>query len=340
MKSEYWKSALRLGLPLLFGALVLWLIYRGMDMSQVVGVLHSGVDYKVLGLSLIFGLVANVIRGYRWHLLVRASLPAGEAEPRRINAIATVLGSYTVNMGIPRAGELWRCAEYKRYERMPFSTLLGTLVVDRLADVCALGLIFVGTLVAYTPFFVGVLEAQPSIGDGARSLLGSVWVYVALGGVVLLVALGVMLLRRYPNSRASEGTRRVIQGVCSVRYMPERWLFVGYSVLIWLGYFAFFYTAFFAFEFTRTLPIEVGIIAFAMCSAAVLAPVQAGLGPWHFMMITTLVYYGVSREDAGAYALIVHSVQTLWITLVGLVAIVALPIINRRYQRRLYTTTN
>lgn len=340
MKSDFLKSTLRLGVPLLFGVLVLWLIYRGMDMSQVMAVLHSGVDYQILGLSLIFGLIANVIRGYRWHLLVRATLQPGEGEPRRINAIATVLGSYTVNMGIPRAGELWRCAEYKRYEQMPFSTLLGTLVVDRLADVISLGLILLGTVLSYSSFFLGILEQQPSIGAGARSLLGSVWVYIAIGVAMLAILGAIALMRRYPNSRVAEGIKRTIQGAGSVRYMPERWLFVGYSLLIWVGYFAFFYTAFFAFDFTRSLPFEVGVIAFAMCSAAVLAPVQAGLGPWHFMVITTLVYYGVSREDAGAYALIVHSVQTLWITLIGLVSILALPIINRHYQRKLYTETN
>lgn len=319
---------------------MLWLIYGGMDMSQVMAVLHSGVDYQILGLSLVFGLIANVVRGYRWHLLIRANLRQGEGEPRQINAIATVLGSYTVNMGIPRAGELWRCAEYKRYEQMPFSTLLGTLVVDRLADVISLGLILLGTVLGYSSFFLGVLEQQPSIGAGARSLLNSVWVYVALGLAILVVMGSMTLMRRYPNSRIAESVKRTIQGAASVRYMPERWLFVGYSLLIWVGYFAFFYTAFFAFDFTRSLPLDVGIIAFAMCSASVLAPVQAGLGPWHFMVITTLVYYGVAREDAGAYALIVHSVQTLWITLVGLVAIIALPIINRRYQRKLYTETN
>lgn len=337
MKSGYWKSLLRLGVPLLFGVLVLWLIYRDMDLRQVMVVLDSGVDYKVLILSLVFGLVANVIRGYRWHLLVKATLRDTEGVPRRINAIATVLGSYTVNMGIPRAGELWRCVEYKRYERMPFATLFGTLVVDRLADICSLGLILLGTVLAYSSFFLGVLEQQPDLGHDARSLLSSAWVYVALGVGILLLVVAILLLRRYPNSRIAQGVRRMMQGIYSVRYMSGRWLFLVYSILIWLGYFAFFYTAFFAFAFTRELPIEVGIIAFAMCSAAVVAPVQAGLGPWHFMIITTLVYYGVSREDAGAYALIVHSVQTLWIALVGLVSILALPIINRRYQRKLCT---
>ena len=42
----------------------------------------------------------------------------------------------------------------------------------------------------------------------------------------------------------------------------------------------------------------------------------------------------MAAQPAKDFALIVHTAQTLWITLVGLIAIIALPIINRHYTRR------
>lgn len=327
------KASLRLGIPLAFGVLVLWLIYRGIDMAEVNRVLRAEVDFGILGFSLLFGLGANLIRGLRWHLLVQPIVPAGEPMPKLSNAIYTVLGSYTVNMGIPRAGELWRCAEYKRYEGITFSSLFGTLINDRLADVISLGIILACTIVLYSDFFLGFFHDTPSISSGVHSIGSSVWLYVAIALGLLLLGIGIWAVRRYPESKAAKIVYSIMHGISSIRYMPQRGLFITYSVLIWIGYFGYFYTTFYAFPFTQGLPIEAGIIAFAMSSMSALAPVQAGLGPWHFMVITTLTAYGVTRADAGAFALIVHTTQTLWITLVGLVAIIALPIVNRRYSR-------
>lgn len=324
---------LRLGIPLVFGGLILWLVYRGIDMGAVDRVLRSQADYGVLALSLVFGLVANVIRGLRWHLLILPIVPKGETKPRLINSIATVLGSYTVNMCIPRAGELWRCAEYKRYERLTFSSLFGTMINDRLIDVFSLGLILGGAILLYGDFFSTFIRQVPFVWNGLHSLSNSIWIYVGVLILSLLLWLIWDYVRRHPEGKFVQILRSVVGGIGSIRQMPHRGLFLFYSLLIWLGYFGFFYTTFYAFPFTRDLPLEVGVTAFSLSSISVLIPVQGGLGPWHFVVITTLTLYGVAHVDAGAFALIVHTVQTLWITLVGLVAIIALPIINRAYGR-------
>ena len=78
-----------------------------------------------------------------------------------------------------------------------------------------------------------------------------------------------------------------------------------------------------------TVSIPTGLIAFTMSSIGVAVPVQGGIGPWHFMVIATLVCFGVNENDAAAFALVVHTVQTIWTGLCGLFAIVALPVNNR-----------
>lgn len=279
-----------------------------------------------------FGLGANVIRGLRWQLLIEP-LTEGQPRPRLRNAIYTVLGSYTVNMVIPRAGELWRCAEYKRREQISFSSLFGTLITDRLTDVVCLGFILLGVVLANPDFFLGLLGQGRDWQSMMAQLVASPWLYVAL----VLVAVGgyavVRLLRRHPENRISQAVHQIWAGVQSIRAMKHRGLFILYSIAIWLGYFGFFYTAFLAFPFTRELPLSVGLIAFGMSALSVLAPVQNGMGAWHWMVVMTLGAYGVLQTDAKSFALIVHLTQTLWITLVGLIAIVILPITNRNYVR-------
>ena len=43
--------------------------------------------------------------------------------------------------------------------------------------------------------------------------------------------------------------------------------------------------------------------------------------------------FGVTKEDAGAFALVVHTTQTVWTTAVGFVAIGLLPFVNKKYDR-------
>lgn len=308
------------------------MLYRNTKLDDVAKLLSSSVDYSILALSLVFGLIANILRGFRWHLLVRPVVTQGP-EPRLITAICTVLGSYAVNMGIPRSGELWRCAEYKRFESLPFSTLLGTLINDRLMDVLCLGLILMAVVLSYYQHFIGFISQHTSLSLQLDGLASSPWLYLALA-LLALIAVGIFIyVRKRPQSKISQLINMTLQGILSIRHMRQRGRFLAYSISIWVLYFLFFYTTFFAFPFTRALPIDAGLIAFAMSSLSVIAPVQNGMGPWHFMVITTLVGYGVSREDAGAFALIVHTLQTLWIALIGLVAILALPLLSRGYQR-------
>ena len=315
------KSILWIVVPLLLGGLGFYGLYRDTDWHELQETLRTGVNYPILLFSLLFGLMSNLCRGLRWELLVRP-LTAGEAPPRRINAVCTVLGSYTVNMGIPRSGEVWRCVEMERREDIPFAGLFGTLIVDRLTDVTMLGLILLGIILSSTDFFIGYFASHPELEASLRAFIYSPWSVVLV--VVGLLALGgfVWLLRYRRGSRMS------------IRYMPHRGRFLLLTLLIWIGYFCYFYFALFAFEATRDLPLSVASIAFAMSSMSVIVPVQAGMGAWHAAVIITFTTFGMAVQPAKDFALIVHTAQTLWITLVGLIAIIALPIINRHYTRR------
>ena len=326
------KSILWVILPLLLGGLGFYTLYRDTDWGELAKTLRTGVDYPVLLFSLLFGLMSNLCRGLRWELLVRPIATDG-APPRRINAICTVLGSYTVNMGIPRSGEVWRCVEMERREDLPFTGLFGTLIVDRLIDVCMLGMILVVIILSSTDFFLNYYIAHPELKEGLMQFIHSPWFIVLL--IVGFLGLGafIALLYYYPKSRLAQFFIQIGRGMVSIRRMPQRGKFLLLTALIWVGYFCYFYFALFAFEATSHLPLSVASIAFAMSSMSVIVPVQAGMGAWHAAVILTFTTFGMAEQPAKDFAFIVHTAQTLWITLVGLIAILALPWINRHYRR-------
>ena len=102
------------------------------------------------------------------------------------------------------------------------------------------------------------------------------------------------------------------------------WLFIIETVGIWLCYFLQFYLCFFCFDFSSGLSVAAALLLFVAGSVAVVVPTPNGAGPWHFAVMSIMMLYGVSSTDAGAFALIVHSLQTLLVALLGIVGLVML----------------
>ena len=71
---------------------------------------------------------------------------------------------------------------------------------------------------------------------------------------------------------------------------------------------------------------------FVVGSIAVVVPTPNGAGPWHFAVITMMMLYGVNATDAGAFALIVHGIQTLLVIILGIYGWLHLSLVNRTKQ--------
>ena len=324
------RTFLKIILPLAFGCLLLWYLYSKMDLNEIWEVIRKGVRYDIILFSLLFGLGANIMRGLRWGLLIRS---LGD-KVKTHNVIYAVLGNYAVNLVLPRVGEVWRCGMITKYDKIPFTRLLGTLLIDRVSDTVMVGLITCSIILFNFGFFQDFFAKNPSLLEGFQSMFNSIWIYII--GVSFII--GIWFVFTYMSNftlvkKAKSMLQNIWEGMKSVWLMKQKGLFLIQTLLIWIGYFFYFYITFFAFDFTQDLGIVVGLIAFTMGSIAVAVPVQGGIGPWHFMVIATLVCFGVKETDAAAFALVVHTVQTIWLGLTGLVGVIALPIINRKKNR-------
>ena len=85
-----------------------------------------------------------------------------------------------------------------------------------------------------------------------------------------------------------------------------------------------YYLTFQCFEATSHLSLMCGLVTFIVGSIAVIVPTPNGAGPWHFAVKTMLILYGIQQNDALFFVLIVHSVQTLLVILLGIYAWIAL----------------
>ncbi len=314
-------------LPLAFGLLIFWFIFRKFDFREIVSILKQDVNFWFIFLSLPFGLAGNIFRAYRWELLIR---PLGY-KPKMSNLIYAVLGNYGVNLVFPRLGEVWRCTMITRYEKIPFTKVFGTLITDRLADVFAVALIVIPAFIMNVPYFESFFVQHPESFDAFNNILTSIWTYTTIVVIGLLIGLFLVVFKHHPwVKKSKQMILGVWEGIRSIFSMKEKGLFLFYTVLIWLGYFLYFYICFYAFPFTKDLGWNCGLIAFGMSSIAVAVPVQGAIGPWHAMVIAVLMGFGITSIDAAAFAFCVHTIQQLIFTTgFGLFGVLALPIVNK-----------
>lgn len=310
-------------LPLLLGVAILYFIYRNFDFSRVMPELKQ-MDMWWFAVTIFFGIMSHVIRGWRWCL---ALAPLGY-KPSSANCVYSVYIAYASNLVVPRVGELSRCVVLDRYDNVPFVQSFGTLVAERLLDTIMVLLILIAAVSLQWEVFYKFLSDN-GIDGTFFSSAGRIAIFVSSAAAIL--ALLFFLLRRLLIWQKIKGLiSRFWEGLTSLKKMEHTWLYIFETVAIWFCYFMQFYLSFYCFEFTQDLSISAALLLFVAGSVAVLVPTPNGAGPWHFAIISMLILYGLNSGDAGIFALIVHSTQTLLVALLGLIGLALLQIKGRR----------
>lgn len=311
----------------MLGGLILWWMYRDFDWKGLWVALDGGMDWTWMWLSMPFGVLAQVLRALRW----RQSLePLGE-RPRLSSCMNAVFLSYASSLVVPRVGEVLRCGVLKRCDGTSFTKALGTVVTERMVDSLVMLLLSALTVLLQLRVF-GVFFQETGMSFGAlagRFSAAGYWV-TGICLFVLLVFLWFMAKRLEWFSHTRSLLQNITDGILSLRGIRRMPLYVFYSLGIWIAYFLHFYLTFYSFSYTADLGVMSALIAFVVGSFAVLVPTPNGAGPWHFAVKTVLVLYGVSEADGVMFVLIVHTLQTLLVVLLGLYAGVALACARRR----------
>lgn len=321
------RNALKIAFPLVLGGLILWWMYRDFDWEGLWAALEGGMDWTWMWLSMPFGVLAQVLRALRW----RQSLePLGE-RPRLFSCMNAVFLSYASSLVVPRVGEVLRCGVLKRYDGTVFTKALGTVVTERMVDSLVMLLLSALTVLLQVRVFAVFFQETGMSFDALAGRFSAAGYWVTAACVVVLLAFLWFLAKRLEwFSHTRSLLQNVADGVLSLRSVRHIPLYVFYSLGIWVAYFLHFYFTFYSFPYTENLDVMSALIAFVVGSFAVLVPTPNGAGPWHFAVKTILVLYGVSESDGVMFVLIVHTLQTLLVILLGLYATVALACTRRR----------
>ena len=312
---------LKILMPLLLGGAILYWMYRGEDWQQIRHVMTDEMDWTWMLLSFPFGILAQMFRGWRWRQTLE---PVGE-HPRTSVSIHSIFLSYAASLLIPRVGEFTRCGVLKRYDNISFPKALGTVVTERAIDsLLVLGITTGVLLLEMSTFGMFFHKTGTNLHTILHGFSWAGYLVAATSGVAILILLHFLLRKLSIYNKVKTTFKGIWQGVISLKDVKNIPLFVFFTLGIWVSYFLHYYLTFFCFDFTADLGIGSALVTFIVGSIAVIVPTPNGAGPWHFAVKTMLILYGVADEHALYFVLIVHTVQTMLVILLGIYAWLAL----------------
>jgi hypothetical protein len=311
------QTTAKILLPFVLGGAILYWMYRGEDWQSIKHVMINEMNWTWMLLSFPFGILAQAFRGWRWKQTLE---PLGE-KTRSSVAVNAVFMSYAASLVIPRIGEFTRCGVLNRWEGTSFPKALGTVVTERAVDTLIVmlysGIIVLFSLSTFGTFFEKTGTSFENILSGF-SLMG--WLVTAVCGVAVVLLLHLLLKNLSIYNKVRMTLQGIWEGVLSLKDVRNLPLYLFFSIGIWVMYFLHYYLTFLCFDFTANLGLGCALISFVVANFAVIVPTPNGAGPWHFAIKTMLILYGVADHQALVFVLIVHTVQTMLVILLGVYA--------------------
>ena len=323
-------TVLQLAIFIGLGIFLVWYMYHSMAPDAKVQMIRAIKSARLIYLVpvLFVGFFSHYFRALRWRLLLEPL----DIKPTRLNTWCAVMIGYLVNAILPRFGEVAKCTVLARYEKVPADKMVGTIVAERAFDLVCLVIVFI---VAFA------LEA-PVIGDYARRLLGGGHGHTALyilGSIVAIVLLIMVFYQRIKRTKVGHAIKGIGEGVRSIGHLRHRALFIVYTFAIWGCYVGMIILGFLAMPSMEHLPLLSTALVVLSFGAVSMIFTPGGMGAYPYVIGAVLLQFhsrynlgGTLNEatgNANAYGSLSWAAQTGVIVVLGLIALVLLPIYNR-----------
>lgn len=291
---------LHLVIGFLLSIFFLWLAFRQVSLLELWKTL-KGLNWRFVGFGFILLIMGTLARAARWRLLYYPE--QGQVSFIRLTGLLFI--SQMLNLVIPaRTGEIARIA---LIDPGKAPRTLGTIAVEKLLDLI--------TLLAFI-LVIPLAVAPPEWFQNARqsflvltlSLFG-VSMLLFLFKAKLISLLGI-LLKILPYKWGQRIQKAINQALAGLDVFGSPWIGVrlqAWSFLIW-GLGAWVNLILFR-AFSLPLPLSAAIFLLLVLQVGITVPSIPGkLGVFQYLVILALSVFGVEREFALSYSLVLYVV--------------------------------
>lgn len=306
---------------LLIGLFILWYVTKGQNLERIVEEFINA-NYFWIILSMGISLLSHFVRALRWKILINGI----NYNPPVSKVFYALMTGYLTNMVLPRVGEVSRCVALGKSSKMPINMLFGTVIAERLLDtVCMFSILFIVVILQFSLLNEYLLDYMYL---PLKAMLANNYLLIVLF-LAACVALFFVIYYFFRHkiirgklgklfTKGKSHLHGIKTGILAVKQMKNKVLFAFYTLLMWGLYLVMIFVTFYALESTSHLGISAALTILALGSLGVAVPVPAGIGTYHFIVITSLVeLFYIGAEPATSFAYITHASQMLVVIFFG-----------------------
>ncbi|MBI5788411.1 MAG: flippase-like domain-containing protein [Candidatus Schekmanbacteria bacterium] len=316
MRLKFWMG-------ILISVVFLYFFSREINWIEVWRNIKS-IHYAYLPLVVFLHMAVYVLRAQRWRYLLE--------HLKKISLFrmfsATMIGFMANNILPFRLGEIAKAYVVGQREGISKSASLATVVVERLFDALVILMFLIGIMLFF-PFPRG-FEQNKIINPYSLKLAATLSTGLCVGIILFLViarlyfqkmrnVLGKILLPRFPHfhEKLIAAIGSFVSGLDSLSRGGHMVSVIIYSVLIWLMISLTFYGLYPAFNIQ--LPYSSAILMAVVVAVGVAVPSSPGfVGTFHLACASCLILLDIEPNKAKSFALILHGVIFVPVTVMGL----------------------
>lgn len=295
--------------------LCLLVAFKGVDFRELWSALKQA-DYLWLAPAMAFVSCSMVFRVFRWGCLLSPMKRIGFWD-----LFSAISICFMANNVLPaRSGEFIRAVLIGKKHGVSVSTVLATVVLERISDaLCVMGL-FIFLLLSLTVEpevkFLGLVLVVGYLGILGLLVAARIWPAAVEGGAYRLVA----LLSPRLALRARAAAASFVHGLSVLKDGSQVALVVAYSVAIWAGILLTYYGINRAFGI-RGMGLSGYTLLLSMLALAVMVPSPGYLGSFQLAYKKALTIFGHAANVALACGWVAWGSQYIFINLVGVICL-------------------
>jgi uncharacterized protein (TIRG00374 family) len=293
-------------------ALFLYLAFFDVNFGEVLQLVsHTSIFWMVI--FILSSMLGHYIRTVRWKVILHSVKPKAKIK----HLFGALMVGYAVNCVTPKLGEVTRAILIGRWENLSRSSMFGTVIVERVIDILALGL---AVLISAFIWSSSLYESFPWL--KSTLYVSAILMITILTIIYLLIKFrerfyGAILkiigrLSGKLSERLGYIFEMLIQGFMSLKGIKNYIFTVLLTIILLLVYGLSAFLGFYMLDMQGTMNVTytMGWVLMSISAIGVVIPTPGGTGSYHALAKSTLVLlFGFGETISAAYAFLTHIIS-------------------------------
>ena len=303
------KSFLNYGISAILAIVFLYVAFYDVNFGEVLRLVSGASIFWVIAFILSFFL-GHIIRTLRWKVILNSVKPHASFK----HLFGALMVGYGVNCVTPKVGEISRAVLLGRWENLSRSSMLGTIIVERIIDIVSLGL---AVIISAYVWRENLYDKFPWL-ESTLYIAGAIML-----GIIFLIILTILFKDKFFGfiiklfGKISEKLAHKLAyifemltgGFSSLKGTRNYVYTILLTIVLMLVYAFSSYLGFFMLDI-KPVTYEMGWVLMSIAAIGVVIPTPGATGSYHTLAKTTLVLlFGFGETISAAYAFLTHIIS-------------------------------